>query len=476
MSKRLAGNLALAATAGFAMLWAVARAWVQSITIDEADTYLTFVGRAAPYHWWAAANNHILNSALMRMFTLVFGVSHLTVRAPALIGAAIYIAASLWICTLLTDDVWIRWPLFVSLVYNPFVFDYLVAARGYGMALAFLMCAIAAAMTARARAGAWCSFFLGLCFVANFSFAIAGLATGLVMFLWIGRLRDAAAWIFPGAAVAVVLALPTVLGWHQDFFIIGTNSLREMLSSLAQSSLFEVNPEVANPLVYAVFHGLKDWLFPALGVAVLMRIVVLWLRRAQLKEHRDRRLAELAGWLALTMALTVAIHWLVFRIRGVPLPEERTALYLVPLGTIAAGALLAVALPLQRPLLAVFWAFALYFLTCSRLSYFKEWKYDAEGKQLYQVVAWYNHAYCVTEVPSGWYYASSLNFYRVASGRETLEPFKPLSQYPPGKDVYVLQGRFDQPFMEQQRLQEIWRGPVSDAVVAVRPGLASSCK
>ncbi|HEV3198190.1 MAG TPA: hypothetical protein VGZ73_09790 [Bryobacteraceae bacterium] len=33
--------------------------------------------------------------------------------------------------------------LFVCLVYNPFVMDYLVSARGYSLALAFLMAAIA---------------------------------------------------------------------------------------------------------------------------------------------------------------------------------------------------------------------------------------------------------------------------------------------------------------------------------------------
>jgi hypothetical protein len=64
-------DIPLALAAVFAMLWAVARASVQSITMDEADTYLSFVGRPAPFHWWPFPNNHILNSALMRMFSLI---------------------------------------------------------------------------------------------------------------------------------------------------------------------------------------------------------------------------------------------------------------------------------------------------------------------------------------------------------------------------------------------------------------------
>jgi hypothetical protein len=66
----------LPGTAIFALLWAIARACVQSITIDEADTYLVWVARHDPSHWQGASNNHILNSLLMRLFTSVFGVSH----------------------------------------------------------------------------------------------------------------------------------------------------------------------------------------------------------------------------------------------------------------------------------------------------------------------------------------------------------------------------------------------------------------
>jgi len=92
MLRRFYPNILLAVTAVFALLWAVARAAVQSITIDEADTYLVWVARPNPSHWEAASNNHVLNSLLMRLTTGLFGVSHLSVRAPALLGAALYIA------------------------------------------------------------------------------------------------------------------------------------------------------------------------------------------------------------------------------------------------------------------------------------------------------------------------------------------------------------------------------------------------
>ena len=168
----------MAATASFALLWAIARAALQSITIDEADIYLVWVARPNPSHWEAASNNHVLNSLLMRLTTGLFGVSAFSARMPALLGAAIYIAAAWALCRYLAPALVVQWPMFAALVFNPFVFDHLVAARGYALALGFLMTAIAIAMYAWPRQWpltkvcAACSACLALSFAANFAFAV----------------------------------------------------------------------------------------------------------------------------------------------------------------------------------------------------------------------------------------------------------------------------------------------------------------
>jgi hypothetical protein len=95
----------LAGAAGFAFFWIVARAAIQSITIDEADAYLFYAWPAGPSHWEAASGNHLLNSLLMRLFTGLFGLSALTVRMPSLVGAAIYIAAA-WRLVRLVSEEW----------------------------------------------------------------------------------------------------------------------------------------------------------------------------------------------------------------------------------------------------------------------------------------------------------------------------------------------------------------------------------
>jgi hypothetical protein len=118
----------------------------------------------------------------MRLFVWLFGLSPMTLRAPALIGGVLYIAASYSLWKLVAHDGLLRWSLFVSCVYNPFIMDYLVEARGYGLALGFLAMALflfsrlvlredAAGERRSLRDAIWISTFAGLAICGNFTFA-----------------------------------------------------------------------------------------------------------------------------------------------------------------------------------------------------------------------------------------------------------------------------------------------------------------
>ena len=240
---------------------------MQSITIDEADTYLVWVARHDPSHWQGASNNHILNSLLMRLFTSVFGVSHLSVRAPALLGAALYIGAAYLLCRKLTPDLRVQWPVFVCLVYNPFVFDHLVAARGYALALGFLMCMLAAAVYMRldVPACAVCSVCAALSFAANFAFAFVNIFAMLAILTWAcaltqatrARVRILGACVLPGLLVSVFLSVPAVLHWPKGQLDYGAHSLREMFSTVARASLYRLNPQIVNPMLYRL-AGIRE--------------------------------------------------------------------------------------------------------------------------------------------------------------------------------------------------------------------------
>jgi hypothetical protein len=104
------------------------------------------------------------------------------------------------------------------------------------------------------------------------------------------------------------------------------------------------------------------------------------------------------------------------------------------------------------------------------MNYFKEWEWDADVKDVYPVLARFNHAYGVTEVGTSWFYVASLNYYRELSNRENFPEFIATLPDPPlGKSVYVVHGVVERGFLEREKLVVVYQGKATGVVVAVRP-------
>jgi hypothetical protein len=479
----------LISTGACAFLWIVARACVQSITIDEATTFLVYALRPYPSAWLASANNHVLNSLLMRLFVMVFGASPFTIRLPALVGAAVYIAAVYFLVRLITPILLLQWSLLVCLVASPFVMDYLVAARGYSLALAFLTCAITLAVRHKQRGGslykaaALISLSVALSVCANFSFAIADIATGLLILIWVwrdaaaSRVKTVAAFVLPGLAVGYFLVGPTLLGWPKGQFTWGAQSLLETSRSLLQASLYEPNPYLLNPRLQHHFVHFGTFLYPLLGAFFLWRAALLYRARTTV---RGAALALIAG---AALAITLGCHQLLFWFYGILLPLDRTGLYIALFLFLMAGA--AAAIPLDsfqgritaRATTGVLALIACYSIGCLRLTYFKEWKYDADLKKVYSVLAYYNRTYGLKDVSVNWRYVAPINAYRELSGHETLHEIGPppteVNEYPAGYQAYVVFYSLDTEFMKSEGLQVVYHDAFTDVAVAIRPGLES---
>jgi hypothetical protein len=478
----------LMGTGVFAMVWLIARAAVQSITIDEADTYLGFVLPAAPSGWVGHANNHILNSILMRLVTAIFGSSPLTLRTPALIGAAIYITASYFLVRLITKRLLLQWSLFVCLVFSPFVMDYLVAARGYALALAFLNCGITLAVwhkagrISRDRAAVLISTCMALSASANFSFAIADAVTAFLIALWIVDYKNksdawkvAAAMILPGLAIGFFLVVPALISWPQGHFFFGAHSLKETGRNLIKASIYRPNENLLNPMLHPIVVWLGHRLYPLLGMLMLWRGLML---------YRDRASAK-GGGLALlcivSLTITLSFHQILKSMYGVLLPLDRTALYVALLFYLLTGTLAAI--PLKswwgqasgKALTVGLTLIAIYSISCLRLTHFKEWRYDSAVNKAYSVLAYYNHNFGLTGASSHWRYVAALNAYREMSGSETLGTVPngpdPMGQYPPGYMAYVLYYPEDWPYIDREKLKVVYHDQSTETTVAIRPEL-----
>ncbi len=486
-------DVPLILTALFAAAWAVARAAVQAITIDEADTFVTFAGQSWPSQWYSAANNQVLNSLLMRLFTSVFGIHNLSVRSPALIGAAIYIGSAYFLCRVLYEGRRLQWILFVCLVYNPFVFDYLVAARGYSLALGFLLCGAGIAIRAflcderEPSKVAWtcgvCSGLLGLSFAANFSFAFVLAAAMLAILAWAWttqtpKRRIIMACVLPGLAVTVFLCSSVLARWpRHGQLIFGAKSMGEALWSVIDASFFKLNAFLVNPDLYRVLKYLRYSLFFLVVLLALWRIFTMWRGRREPSDRGTRRLYLLGVGLVAILVVALGVHWLCFTAFHLLLPKGRTAAYLAPLGVLIAGAIAAVPgrsrweRAAHKSLAVALAVTAGYFILCLRLTYFQEWWWDAEVDKVYWVLCYYNHNYGVEDVPMDWMYSSALNYYRVASGHESFHEFTGYTvpgSYPADRPLYVLHAIIDRDFIASQNLNVVYHG-TTDVVVAVRP-------
>jgi hypothetical protein len=494
-------DFALIFLALFAFVWAIARACLQAVTGDEGETYTMWAGAPDPSHWLPAANNHILNSILIRLFTSIFGLSGLTVRIPALLGAALYIAVSLWFVRLFTNNWAVRLPLFVCLVYNPFVFDYFVAARGYGLATGLLLCAIALQAWCYLKwpnipgtliaASAISSLCLALSFTANFAFAFVEVAAFLLLiFAGLYRARRcqtpdrrklewqvAAASILPGALAILLLPSWTLLHWEPGVLSDGGTSLRETIRSVVEASLYQLNPQVANPIVYGFLNAVKPFLIPTLcGLAVLQLVLIL-VGGGREHDERVRKLLAVGAVCLGALAICFLLHQAAYSLFHLLIPRNRTAIFVAPLATLAIGVIASipprseVARFGRGALLAAFCITALYFVMCLRLTHFKEWQYQEDVKRAYDVVAWYNHNRGVENVEVSWYYYGALRFYGEVSGRETLASLTTSgnSSHPLDKQLYVLNYAFEHDFIDAQKLKIVYHGPRSDLVVAIPP-------
>lgn len=114
------------------------RAYAVGFTHDECLSLQIVKGQR---YLAATANNHLLNTWLMRLSYLLLGDSEFALRLPGVLsfGGYAYFAGR-WV----TKSARWEWTLLggVLMLGNPYLLDFFSLARGYGMSLAFAMAAL----------------------------------------------------------------------------------------------------------------------------------------------------------------------------------------------------------------------------------------------------------------------------------------------------------------------------------------------
>lgn len=116
------------------------RAAVQSITVDEATTYLNYVRGDWGGIWTNYdANNHILYSILAQLSVRAFHISEFSLRLPTVIAGFFFVLGIHRVLELTVDSRVIRGITLVAIGAAPLMLDFSVAARGYGLGVTLLV-------------------------------------------------------------------------------------------------------------------------------------------------------------------------------------------------------------------------------------------------------------------------------------------------------------------------------------------------
>jgi len=314
--------------------------------------------------------------------------------------------------------------------------DYMVAARGYGLALGFLALTLdTLASTLESpqppiRTAMALSCFAALGLASNFSWAYAQaflFLASLAALAWTCRpspFRFIAASLLPGLAIIVLLCGSALWNFPRHQLFWGSTSLHETLIELQRSSFDRLNPHFAHPLLVQLVEPFRRNAHWAILGLLLLAIPALAFKMSESNWRRNFSLS-----VATCLSLAALCHWLQFHYFQIPLPYERTALFSIPMLTAIVGAATAALLHpgfesmLRTAATAVLALIAVYFVGAIRDTHFKEWSICADIRTAFPVIEAECRRTGARQVVSDLNYTPSLNFYRILTKSTSMDEF-----------------------------------------------------
>jgi hypothetical protein len=430
---RLAWALLLLASAGL-LASSVYRAATFPFTHDESLGFI-YSWQAA---WRATSNNHLLNTTLMRCCGFLFGDSELSLRLPNVLAHAAYLAGSLLLLKRFQYPA-LRFTGFVLLNLNPFVLDFFFLARGYGLAMAFLLWSVYWLVCAfDARLHPVCNKYLllaqssaALAVLSNYAFLNYYLPLLLVS-AWLAS-RDESLRRFNGRAVRTAIVAFSVHGVFLAIIVVQLLLLRQRDQLYFGGNVGFVSDTVNSLVRASLYHRpYSEETVQAISAILIGLFVAVALMCSYFFVRSGPSLCALFLFLtASAAALPVLQH----RLLGTPYPVERAALYYLSLytATMLSG-LHMLAERLSRPwgravilatpvVVATFLCFHCVSSFDKRQCY--TWHYDAHNYEVLQIID-RDHLQHVrgraVRLGNSWLFEPSLNYYRITHNYTWLAP------------------------------------------------------
>jgi Dolichyl-phosphate-mannose-protein mannosyltransferase len=139
--KKMAYRLFVLVIGFFFLFYIGTRAYRLSMTHDESSTTNvvdgSYTGIMFAKNMFGTANNHILNSLLLKKSVSMFGWHEWSIRLPNVLSFLLYFAAVVLIMQRISKNNAVRLAGILLFCAPHFIIDYFSLARGYGMSVAF---------------------------------------------------------------------------------------------------------------------------------------------------------------------------------------------------------------------------------------------------------------------------------------------------------------------------------------------------
>lgn len=495
----------------------VYRAATQSIVHDEAFSWEEYLsGPSSMIFQHYDANNHFLATILFRISTTVFGDSELAMRLPTVLAGAWFFWTVFRLCELFFGDGWFCLLGCCALALNPILLDFLVAARGYGLAMAGLFWTLyemlewqeersrgIAEFELRKRlwkASAGC--FIAVAANLTFLMPVFVLATAFCVLLLrksetglapasppLATMRKKSKKAKPKAprqqvnpyapflhfvvpvivlAIAFLLAAPIDLARSQDFYAGTPEAIKSLRSLMGVSFAYGNDP---GPM-----HRIEQ-IWAAVALLFLPVIVVTALIVVSITNSLMRTATGLVTLFSSIVvvgsaSLLAGAHLLI----GVPYPEDRTGIYFVPLAILSALGLSRILSQRTGPsrwmgsaIAVVLVSFALEFAAQWNVRSFWVWRYDADTKRIFEKLETEKK---LAAPPAGqvrlgvsWQLEPALNYYREVRKAAWMAPVE-RDGFDGQRQFYVVLSE-DQNQARLPKMRQIYRGPVSGTALAL---------
>jgi len=447
------------------------RAAAQSITVDEAFSYNSFIsGPWSRLYDHYDANNHLLYSALAKVST-VFRPSEFTLRLPSL-AAGFFLTLGIYkVLEAATPSRTLRWVALIALSLHPLLLDFSVAARGYSLALALLVWAIYFFQRGR---DVWSGLLLGLAITSNLTILFPGL--GLVACPFLLRRGDPRTRLWSSFEIAVAagtvafaLLYASLIRAGASNFYAGSATFGGAMFNLVWTSVRE---SVNHAGMFGTLRGAR--VIQVCALPTIAAFIAVASGSAYIRKPGQRSALAPALMLAAALAGLIAAHYAA----GLNYPTDRLGLYLVLLFGLAwaiaageAGELFPAAKFVNAALAGLL---AVQFATQFETRYFQLWLPDLPSREVARRLERDTRGKPPgsVRVSATWFQQPALEFYRQIYGISALQPIQrhlitPLE----GFDYYVLNLKDDGSVKtgDIRRLKSLYGEPVSGVLLAQEP-------